>query len=42
MDDQCGEIKTKKEPVTFINYDNYTDGDCIKDESPWWGKEEWV
>ena len=28
-DNICGEIKTKREPVPFIN-ENYKDGTCIK------------
>ena len=32
MDNECKEIKTKKEPVAWIDYDDYTDGDCITNE----------
>ena len=30
-DNQCGEIKTKREQVPFIN-EKYQDGDCIKNK----------
>ena len=30
-DNTCGEIKTKRERVPFIN-DSYQDGDCMKNE----------
>ena len=31
-DSYCSEIKAKKEPIAFIEYDVYIDGQCIKDE----------
>ena len=41
-DNQCSDMKMKKEPVTFIDSGNYLDGTCIKDERGIYGPELFV